>query len=534
MNRSIRSLRRNTLSVFVQASVSSLFAVSLAHAETCTLNTNADDPADASAKVTAVPPSPWSGANNKIVTLRDCIVAANLMTGSTGAPNGTMMIDAGLVGGQTIALQDNLPLLFNNTTINGGGGAAVTIDGGGTHRIFFVSGLPPIPASGTPDPDGSQATSVSLSNLILQNGNASGGSGGGGGMGAGGALFVNKAASVVLTDVSFGGNIASGGSGGSSLGGGGMGAGASSKGGGGLNSPSTFGWGAGVGTTGAFGPGGFGGTGLGQLSANQGLLPAYFDVDAGAGTSGGLIGGGGSILTIPVLVYLFGVQPLVATGYSLFIVGSTSLVGAIKNYRKGFVDIKTALYFSIASTITVLITRKFLLHIIPDNLFSIGGLVITKSLLTMILFAVVMLFAAVKMIVGKPPEEDKDHLFKAATGKIIFIGISIGLLTGLLGAGGGFLIIPALIFLFHLPVKEAIGTSLMIISINSLIGFTGDIIHTTVNWSLLLPITVMAVAGIFIGTKLGEKIHGEKLKKGFGWFVLVMGIYILIKEISAL
>lgn len=252
------------------------------------------------------------------------------------------------------------------------------------------------------------------------------------------------------------------------------------------------------------------------------------------GISLGLIGGGGSILTIPVLVYLFGVQPLVATGYSLFIVGSTSLVGAIKNYRKGFVDIKTALYFSIASTITVLITRKFLLHIIPDNLFSVGGLVITKSLLTMMLFAVVMLFAAVKMIIGKPPEEDKDHLFKPAAGKIIFIGISIGLLTGLLGAGGGFLIIPALIFLFHLPVKEAIGTSLMIISINSLIGFTGDIIHTTVNWGLLLPITAVAVTGIFIGTKLGEKIQGEKLKKGFGWFVLVMGIYILIKEISSL
>lgn len=252
------------------------------------------------------------------------------------------------------------------------------------------------------------------------------------------------------------------------------------------------------------------------------------------GISLGLIGGGGSILTIPVLVYLFGVPPLVATGYSLFIVGSTSLVGAIKNYRAGLVNIKTAIYFSIASTITVLVTRKFLLHHIPDNLFTLGGFLFTKSLLTMVLFAVVMLLAATKMIIAAPPVETNTQNILPAKGKIILIGIGIGLLTGLLGAGGGFLIIPALIFLFKLPVKDAIGTSLMIIAINSLIGFTGDIYHTSVNWPLLLPITAVAVAGIFIGSKLGEKIQGENLKKGFGWFVLAMGIYIIIKEITTL
>jgi len=252
------------------------------------------------------------------------------------------------------------------------------------------------------------------------------------------------------------------------------------------------------------------------------------------GISLGLIGGGGSILTIPVLVYLFGVQPLLATGYSLFIVGSTSLVGAVKNYRKGLVHVETAVYFSITSTIVVLITRKFLLHIIPDHLFAVNGWLITKSLLTMILFAAVMLIAAVKMITGKNPAEDINQTRKHSISKIIISATGIGLLTGLLGAGGGFLIIPALIFLFHLPVKEAIGTSLMIIAINSLIGFTGDIIHTTVNWGLLLPITAFAVAGIFIGSKIGEKMEGDKLKKGFGWFVLVMGIYILVKEISIL
>ncbi|CAN5717179.1 sulfite exporter TauE/SafE family protein [soil metagenome] len=252
------------------------------------------------------------------------------------------------------------------------------------------------------------------------------------------------------------------------------------------------------------------------------------------GISLGLIGGGGSILTIPVLVYLFGVQPLLATGYSLFIVGSTSLVGAVKNYRKGNVNVETALAFSLISTITILVTRKFLLHIIPDNLFVVAGYTVTKSLMTMLLFAIVMMIAAIKMIVGEQPEEQLVCSTKLQYGKVMYSGIGIGLLTGLLGAGGGFLIIPALIFLFCLPVKQAIGTSLLIIAINNLLGFTGDIFHTTINWTLLLPVTAVAVAGIFIGSKIGEKIHGDQLKKGFGWFVLVMGIYIIIKEITAL
>lgn len=248
------------------------------------------------------------------------------------------------------------------------------------------------------------------------------------------------------------------------------------------------------------------------------------------GVSLGLIGGGGSILTIPVLVYLFGVQPLVATGYSLFIVGSTSLVGAIRNLRKGMVNMQTAIYFSIISTITVLLTRKFLLHFIPDNLFNIEGFAVTKSLLTMLLFGVVMLAAAFKMIRGKPII-DPHKEGKAPIGKIFVNAIGIGLLTGLLGAGGGFLIIPVLIFSFHLPVREAIGTSLMIIAINNLLGFSGDIFHTDINWPLLLTVTAMAIAGIFAGTALSHKIHGDKLKKGFGWFVLIMGIYIIAREI---
>ena len=248
------------------------------------------------------------------------------------------------------------------------------------------------------------------------------------------------------------------------------------------------------------------------------------------GISLGLIGGGGSILTIPVLVYFFGIQPLIATGYSLFIVGSTSLVGAVKNYHKGNVNIKTAIGFSFISTVTVLITRKFLLPVIPDNLFVIAGYTVTKSLMTMLLFALIMIGASIKMITGELKEAIACST-KLQVVKILYSGMGIGLLTGIFGAGGGFLIIPSLIFLFCLPVKQAIGTSLLIIAINNLLGFTGDIFHTTVNWSLLLPVTAAAVAGIFIGTKLGEKIQGERLKKGFGWFVLAMAVLIILKEL---
>ncbi|HSJ42116.1 MAG TPA: hypothetical protein VK955_13840, partial [Xanthobacteraceae bacterium] len=278
-----------------------LLAMSIAHATTCTLNSNLDDPNDAGAKVTAVPPGAWSGANAGVVTLRDCIIAANLMTGSTGAPSGAMNIDASAIAGQTITLQDNLPLLFNNATISAGSGAAVRIDGADAHRIFVISGLPAIPGAGTPDADGSQASAVTLANLVLQHANATGGSSGigGGGMGAGGALFVNKAAAVTLVDVSFDSNVANGGTSGigttTQAGGGGMGSGAAPFcGGGGLNGAAVGNAGAGIGTPGtSTNPGGFGGSGIGSLSVNQGFTAVDFGVDTGAGTSGALIGDGG-------------------------------------------------------------------------------------------------------------------------------------------------------------------------------------------------------------------------------------------------
>lgn len=251
------------------------------------------------------------------------------------------------------------------------------------------------------------------------------------------------------------------------------------------------------------------------------------------GISLGLIGGGGSILTVPVMVYLFGLQPLLATSYSLFIVGSTSLVGALNNLRIGLVNMKAALLFGASSIVTVFLTRKFILPVIPENIATIGGITISESLLTMVLFAILMLVASISMIrkrggVKAETEVDtKSLLF----GKLVIYGVSIGLVTGLLGAGGGFLLIPALVLLLKLPMKQAIGTSLMIIAMNSLIGFAGDLGHFAIDWFFLLKVTAIAVAGIFIGGALGKKIQSEKLKKGFGWFVLVMGIYIIVKEL---
>ncbi len=249
------------------------------------------------------------------------------------------------------------------------------------------------------------------------------------------------------------------------------------------------------------------------------------------GLSLGLIGGGGSILTIPVLVYLFHLSPSIATGYSLFIVGCSSLAGAWKNYRKGNINFKAAFYFGITSIITVVLIRKLLIPVLPEQFFMIGNFVVTKSLLTMLLFAVVMIVASLNMIkkqvqVTGHANDQQIHLTKA-----LIRGVEVGILTGLLGAGGGFLIIPILIFSFHLNMKDAIGTSLLIIAMNSLFGFAGDLFHHQFDWSLLLPITAISITGTFIGRRLGQDLPGEKLKKWFGWFVLIMGIYIIIHEL---
>ena len=246
------------------------------------------------------------------------------------------------------------------------------------------------------------------------------------------------------------------------------------------------------------------------------------------GVSLGLIGGGGSILTIPVLVYLFGLSPIIATSYSLFVVGSTSLVGSVNSYRKGWVDVKTAFLFGLSSIVTVFLTRKFIIPLVPEILY-IGTLPLSFSFLTMVLFAVLMLVASLSMIRGGT-KEDSVSPHHSSMVLLSVYGIGIGLITGFLGAGGGFLLIPALVILLRLPMKKAVGTSLLIIALNSLVGFLGDIGHYDTDWGLLLSVSLIAISGVFIGGKLHKKIAGDSLKKGFGWFVLLMGLYIIVRE----
>ena len=244
------------------------------------------------------------------------------------------------------------------------------------------------------------------------------------------------------------------------------------------------------------------------------------------GMSLGLTGSGGSILTVPILVYLFHFSPLVATSYSLFIVGSTSLVGAINSYAGRVVDLKVVLLFGLPSVITVFFTRKFLLPAIPEHVAAIGY-EMEFSTLTMILFALLMLLASISIL--HPAHNWRKPAHTETT--VMFYGIGVGLITGFLGAGGGFLLIPALVLLLGIEMKKAVGISLLLITLNSLIGFLGDLGSFDIDWRFLALITAIAVAGIFVGSFLGKKIKGEKLKKLFGWLVLVMGIYILIKEI---
>ncbi len=244
----------------------------------------------------------------------------------------------------------------------------------------------------------------------------------------------------------------------------------------------------------------------------------------------GLTGGGGSILTVPVLVYLMHLNPVTATAYSLFIVGTTSAFGTVQNFRKGVVEVKTALLFAIPSFIAVFLTRKFIVPAIPDVLIQSSRFTLTRETFLMVLFAAIMLLASFSMI-KKPAEPtvtaNKEMNLLAMLLQLTVVGVFIGLV----GAGGGFLIIPALVFMAKLPMRKAIGTSLLIITLNSLIGFTGDLGTTIIDWPFLLRFTSIAVIGIFTGIYLSQYVDEKQLKKGFGWFVLAMAIFIFAREL---
>ena len=251
------------------------------------------------------------------------------------------------------------------------------------------------------------------------------------------------------------------------------------------------------------------------------------------GISLGLIGSGGSILTVPVLVYLFGIGVEMSTAYSLFIVGSTALVGGVRNAFLGNVNYKTAVVFTIPAFIAVYTTRAYLVPAIPSVIMTLGTYVLTKDIAIMVFFALVMLAASVSMIRNKRKKEEENAVPQLNLPVIIIEGAVVGVLTGIVGAGGGFLIIPALVLFAKLPMKKAVGTSLLIIAAKSLIGFIGDVQRygDQLDWTRLLTVTAIAVFGIFVGIYLNNFIDGKKLKKGFGFFVLLMAVYIIGKQL---
>ena len=246
----------------------------------------------------------------------------------------------------------------------------------------------------------------------------------------------------------------------------------------------------------------------------------------------GLLGGGGSILTVPILVYLFDVDPVLSTAYSLFVVGITSAVGSLSHFRKGNVHVKTALIFGVPSILAVYSIRKIILPAIPDVIVTISNFAVTKSLAVLLLFAILMMVASITMIINPIQKKDEDREISFNYPIIFLEGIIVGGITGLVGAGGGFLIIPALVLLTGLPMKQAVGTSLVIITLKSLIGFTGDMGgDLSIDYRFMIIFSLFAMAGILLGSFLTRFVSDEKLKPVFGWFVMAMGVFILFKEL---
>ncbi|NAS31510.1 TSUP family transporter [Flavobacteriaceae bacterium R38] len=254
------------------------------------------------------------------------------------------------------------------------------------------------------------------------------------------------------------------------------------------------------------------------------------------GISLGLIGGGGSILAVPVLAYLFAIDEKIATAYSLFIVGISALIGGLRQHFRGYVDWRTAIVFGIPAIIGVSVVRHYVVPALPNILFTINDFEFTRRMAMFGLFAILMLPAAFSMLREKKEKMASTSIqqVKYNYTLILIEGLIVGGVTGLVGAGGGFLIIPALVILANVKMKVAVGTSLVIISFKSLLGFfLGDALTVSIDWGFLIRFTGLSLLGIVIGIYLSNFINGDKLKKGFGYFIFVMSGFIFYMEFLA-
>lgn len=246
----------------------------------------------------------------------------------------------------------------------------------------------------------------------------------------------------------------------------------------------------------------------------------------------GLLGGGGAIIIVPVMVYLFGIAPVAATGYTFFVIAFTSLVGFYRYYGQNLVSIPTALLFGLPSVITVFISRRIILPALPEEFFQAGNFHFTKDMGIMILFATLMLATSYNLLIGKRPVAQHEVVEDKKHGKLVVRGLLVGLITGFVGGGGGFLIVSALVLLLGMQVKSAVGTSMLIISINSVIGFIGHAsLGSAIDWKFISIFTALAIGGIIIGNLISSLFSEGRLRKIFGWFLVVMAAYILMQEI---
>lgn len=255
------------------------------------------------------------------------------------------------------------------------------------------------------------------------------------------------------------------------------------------------------------------------------MLPLALSLAVLVGLALGLLGGGGSILTLPILQYVVGLEAHEAIAASLFVVGMTSLAAIIPHARAGRVHVKVGLIFGAASMVGAYSAGRFA-KLIPPGIL-------------LVLFAVMMVITAVMMLRPKRA----DAVLESVGGirftprqltKIALEGLVVGAITGLVGAGGGFLVVPALVILGGLPMRIAVGTSLMVIAMKSFAGFAGHASAVTLDWPLMLGITAAALVGSVFGAKLAGLVDPTKLRRGFGWFVVVMGAFMLTQEVPKL